>query len=68
LRSDIYSIGVIAYEMLGGQPPFVAKRVGEFGVKLLNARPQSLRQLNPDVNISSSRSSACALEKGPLNR
>ena len=68
LRSDIYSIGAIAYEMLGGQPPFMAKRVGEFGVKLLNARPQSLRQLNPDVNIVIEAEILRALEKDSLNR
>jgi serine/threonine-protein kinase len=68
LRSDIYSLGVIAYEMLGGQPPFTAARVGEFGVKLLNARPPSLRALNPDVNIVIEAEILRALEKDPLDR
>jgi serine/threonine-protein kinase len=68
LRSDIYSLGVIAYEMLAGQPPFAAGRVGEFGVKLLHTRPQSLRALNPDVNIVIEAEIFRALEKDPLDR
>lgn len=68
LRSDIYSLGVIAYEMLAGQPPFTAQRVGEFGVKLLNERPPSLRALNPDVNIVIEAEILRALEKDPTNR
>ena len=40
----------------------------EFGVKLLNSRPQSLRQLNPDVNIIIEAEILRALEKDPLNR
>ncbi len=68
LRSDIYSLGVIAFEMLGGQPPFTARKVGEFGVKLLNARPPSLRSLNPDVNIVIEAEILRALEKDPLDR
>jgi serine/threonine-protein kinase len=68
LRSDIYSLGVITFEMLAGQPPFMAKRVGEFGVKLLNARPPSLRSLNPDVNIVVEAEILRALEKDPMNR
>jgi serine/threonine-protein kinase len=68
LRSDIYSLGVIAFEMLGGQPPFTAKKVGEFGVKLLNARPPSLRALNDDVNIVIEAEILRALEKDPMNR
>ncbi len=68
LRSDIYSLGAIVYEMLAGQPPFTAKRVGEFGVKLLSSRPASLRSLNPDVNIVIEAEILRALEKDPIDR
>ena len=68
LRSDIYSLGVIAYEMLAGRPPFIAKRVGDFGVKLLNSRPPSLRALNPEVNIVIEAEIFRALEKDPMDR
>jgi eukaryotic-like serine/threonine-protein kinase len=68
LRSDIYSLAVIAYEMLGGQPPFSAKNVGEFGAKLLESRPPSLRSLNPEVNIAIEAEILLALEKHPANR
>jgi serine/threonine-protein kinase len=68
LRSDIYSLGVIIFEMLAGSPPFMAKRVGEFGVKLLNAKPPSLRSLNPDVNVVIEAEILRALEKDPIDR
>ena len=68
LRSDIYSLGVIAYEMLAGQPPFTAKRVGDFGVKLLNSTPLSLRALNPEVNVVIEAEIFRALEKDPIDR
>ncbi|HEV2664926.1 MAG TPA: serine/threonine-protein kinase [Blastocatellia bacterium] len=68
LRSDIYSLGVIAYEMLAGRPPFAAKRVGDFGVKLLNSRPPSLRTINPEVNIVIEAEILRALEKDPIDR
>ena len=68
LRTDIYSLGVIAYEMLGGRPPFNAKRVGDFGVKLLNSTPISLRALNPEVNVVIEAEIFRALEKDPMDR
>jgi serine/threonine protein kinase len=68
LRSDIYSLGVIAYEMLAGRPPFNAKRVGDFGVKLLNSTPISLRALNPEVNVVIEAEIFRAMEKDPMDR
>ena len=68
LRSDIYSLGVIAYEMLAGRPPFTAKRTGDFGLKLLNSRPPSLRALNPEVNLVIEAEIFRALEKDPTDR
>jgi serine/threonine-protein kinase len=68
LRSDIFSLGVIGYEMLAGQPPFMAKRVGEFGPKLLREKPGSLRSLNPEVKIMLEAEIMRAMEKDPRNR
>jgi eukaryotic-like serine/threonine-protein kinase len=68
LRSDIYSLGVIAYEMLAGRPPLSAKRVSDFGVKLLNSTPLSLRALNPEVNVVIEAEIFRALEKDPMDR
>lgn len=68
LRSDIFSLGVIAYEMLAGQPPFAAKRVGDHVGKVLNERPVSLRSFNEEVSIVIEAEILRALEKEPLHR
>lgn len=68
LRSDIYSLGVITYEMLAGRTPLSAKRVSDFGVKLLNSTPISLRALNPEVNVVIEAEIFRALEKDPMDR
>jgi eukaryotic-like serine/threonine-protein kinase len=68
LRSDIYSLGAIAYEMMGGQPPFTGKNVSDFGTNLLEARPPSLRALNPEVSIAIEAEILHALEKYPAKR
>ncbi len=68
LRSDIFSLGLIAYEMFAGKPPFAAKRTGDFATKLLTERPPSLRSQNSKVNVLLQAEILRALEKEPRQR
>jgi serine/threonine-protein kinase len=48
-QSDIYSLGVIGYEMLAGRPPFSARQASEMRAKHLNETPPPLHQFVPDI-------------------
>jgi eukaryotic-like serine/threonine-protein kinase len=49
VRSDIYSLGVMAWHMLVGHPPFQGDTAMAVAVKHLNEEPPSLREARPDV-------------------
>ena len=49
LRSDIYSLAVMVYEMLAGVPPFASKSATEMLVMQITAEPPPLQQQLPDV-------------------
>jgi serine/threonine-protein kinase len=49
LRSDIYSLAVMVYEMLAGVPPFASKSATEMLVMQITAEPPPLQQQVPDV-------------------
>jgi serine/threonine protein kinase len=49
LRTDIYSLAVMVYEMLAGVPPFTSKSATEMLVMQITAEPPPLRQQVPDV-------------------
>jgi serine/threonine protein kinase len=68
LRSDIYSLGVIAYELLAGKPPFSAKSASDLGLKHLTEKPRPLRLLNPEINALLEAAVLKALEKEPPRR
>jgi serine/threonine protein kinase len=48
-RTDVYSLGVVMYEMLTGRPPVDGPNVLAIVRQLSDGEPPPLRQLNPDV-------------------
>ncbi len=66
-RSDIYSLGVIAYQMLAGAPPFTGET--ESVIRAHNETPPSpLRNHNPKLRKRVARVVMTALEKDPSAR
>jgi len=67
-RSDLYSLGVVGYQMLCGQPPFVASNTPSMLVKHLSERPVPVDERWPDLPQDLSRAVMMCLEKDPADR
>ena len=48
-RSDLYSLGIVMYEMLTGQKPYEGETIGEIAVKHMNAQAVPPHELVPEV-------------------
>lgn len=66
-RTDIYSLGVVAYQMLCGQPPFAGDAAAVIRAHL-NDEPTPLRQRNRKIPERISRVVMSALDKDPALR
>ena len=66
--SDIYSVGVMMYEMLSGQLPFDAEDAVEVAIKQISDQPKSLHEIAPQVPAALVEITEKAMAKLPQNR
>ena len=69
-RSDIYSLGVVMYQMMMGRPPFVAEQSIDVIVKHMKEAPPPFREVRPDLDIPPEVEAVVlrCLEKDPARR
>jgi serine/threonine protein kinase len=67
-RSDIYSLGIITYQMLAGTPPFKCDSLHQYIRKHSEEIPTSLRQKQHKITKALSDLVMSALEKDPSKR
>ncbi len=68
VTSDIYSTGVVLYEMLTGRIPFDGETAVAVAMQHLHAVPTPIQSLAPDVPLSVVRVCMRAMEKNPAAR
>jgi len=67
-RSDIYALGCVLYEMLGGEPPFTGPSSQAVIARQLGEEPRSLRVVRPKIPPAIEAVVRTALEKVPADR
>jgi serine/threonine protein kinase len=67
-RSDIYSIGVMMYELMAGRRPFEADSAYAILNQQCNVAPQPPVEINPQLPAALSEIILCALQKDPACR
>src|SRR5207249_1607851 len=67
-RSDIYALGIVAFEMFTGTLPFQGRNPQETMIARLRGRPTPLRQVRPELPGSLEKALARAMESNPDDR
>jgi eukaryotic-like serine/threonine-protein kinase len=67
-RTDVYSLGVVLYELLAGVPPFRGSNLARILVQLVQEDAKPLRQFDPTIPEDLETLVAKCLEKDPVRR
>ena len=67
-RSDLFSLGVVAYELLLGRKPFIGENIAELSRRVLTAQPVAPQKLQPDFPLQLQTIIARLLRKDPEQR
>jgi serine/threonine-protein kinase len=67
-RSDLYSLGIVLYEMLTGRVPFTGDAAVEIAMKHLSAIPEPPSKLRPEISHDLDAVVMRALAKDPADR
>jgi len=67
-RSDLYALGIVAFEMLTGKLPFQGRNAQEMMIARLRSQPVPIRQYRPDVPEPVERALTKALQTNPADR
>jgi serine/threonine-protein kinase len=67
-RSDIYCLGLVLYQAITGQPPFIRETPPEIMVAQVRDAPRRLTEIRPDVPPPLEAAVLCALAKRPEHR
>ena len=66
--SDVYSLGVILYELLTGEVPFQERTFGKLLAQIVRDEPPNPRDKNPQIDVRLSKLILRALAKNPRDR
>lgn len=67
-RADLFSLGVLAYELLLGRKPFVADSISRFAHLIQNEKPEAPSRFDPDFPVAVENLLASMLKKDPDER